>query len=800
VLSAMAHVLLQDKYQTTSHYRNQLLQDYLHSLVTMYIYLATAANYVEVLDTARDLRGWETVVYIPFLITCSLIGMFFVLALLIDVFCSNFNKLSDGDVTASRQSGLAALTLTNLLWLRHAYGSIDNDPGTCVMPPGGFAVLSLQGAHHGYGSFRRGLPKGQAWLQDLVERVASLSSRLAGAAEHVKWDDMALSFENEGWSASEMQALLDLAATVHDVPSYKTVHRVLTSHYNNPLLPATPWECLVEPAANRTKRIARSSARSVPEVAVQCSRDFMLYTPPSGKEGSLQQKLQQAAHWYGLPGTRGGHVEHRFELMRLTQLATLHHWRLAAIAQYVRGRNWKGAGDAVDEHAGSDVPGAAGVALDRMVCLSSLSARLVDNMWLRLDTMSTLIELESDDVAAAMAAGEEEIYCECLQRKATGHTEMSQLLKDLNRRAEQLHADMHLERRRWQGGWCIWLCGEVGEQLLSLVAWLNLFVLTLYATTIPCGTLEWLLLPFPFVQGGQVALVMINAGQGCNLKGVTAYFSPPVGDTVEMARHRFTGLILVLSFTGAAMWLFNKVQSKDTDGLEAGLMGVSAMLIMPRSRNFAYMMGILSLSFQALLPFGAVFLLCILCFSKLATSLFAGQQHTDSSIDYFATFGQSTRIACSIALGKDWNIIMFDITHRINFASSIVFVVYTFFVALLFQQMILAVIINMYEEVASFKSTRVHGALQAVSAGLTATQRKGLLQDFLTINLLLWDIHTAIDNLVNQSDIEFRKSLEADAIGSTSPGATAFQVNACEPASNCSQGLTSGVPQMSIST
>jgi len=160
------------------------------------------------------------------------------------------------------------------------------------------------------------------------------------------------------------------------------------------------------------------------------------------------------------------------------------------------------------------------------------------------------------------------------------------------------------------------------------------------------------------------------------------------------------------------------------------------------------MNSILADSFEALLPFLFIFAISLLSFAKLCHSLYGDLDEPGVYVhDFFLTFGSSVRTIVKLALMQDWNSIIFAISFYTSFASAILFVIFTFFFALLAEQLILGMIIRTYEHTVSCKSRRVHATLQPFFQSLDETQQEALLQDFLIINVVLWDLHTIIDTL-----------------------------------------------------
>ena len=99
--------------------------------------------------------------------------------------------------------------------------------------------------------------------------------------------------------------------------------------------PRRPWLCRNDTALQRNFLVQNAPSLAA-EVVLRIPVKEMLYTLPT-EEGMVGHRLQNVPHWYGLGSSlRQGKADTR-SLSALTQLVSLHQWRLSAITTYVRG-------------------------------------------------------------------------------------------------------------------------------------------------------------------------------------------------------------------------------------------------------------------------------------------------------------------------------------------------------------------------------------------------------------------------------------------------------------------------------
>ena len=72
------------QYQTGDYYTDQQFEDFRRCFITMWVFLSTGANYVEMVTPSLTLDG-GVFVYAVFFGCCTMVGMFFIFSLLVSL-------------------------------------------------------------------------------------------------------------------------------------------------------------------------------------------------------------------------------------------------------------------------------------------------------------------------------------------------------------------------------------------------------------------------------------------------------------------------------------------------------------------------------------------------------------------------------------------------------------------------------------------------------------------------------------------------------------------------------------------
>jgi len=185
-----------------------------------------------------------------------------------------------------------------------------------------------------------------------------------------------------------------------------------------------------------------------------------------------------------------------------------------------------------------------------------------------------------------------------------------------------------------------------------------------------------------------------------------------------------------------------------------GLLASSALLVIPHSRYFASMATLLSLSVAACMPFLATMLVIMMLFAQAFHELYVDTPTEDGP--FFSSFGQSLRTMFRLFTGESWHAIMYDIAYETNDSAKFLFMAYVFASTLLFGQLVLGIIISVYDEIVTFTTTTIYSTLVPLYGHLNTKERSRIISDFMTINCLLMDVHARIEEL---------SSTEASSVG-----------------------------------
>ena len=115
VAAAMCPVLLRGLYQSGDFYTDNQYQTFITSFNSMFIYMVTGANYIESLEEPLTHDLWF--IFLAFFVVMLIIGLFFIAAVLIEVFQSAF--LDGGMESEARIQKCAASMALFHIWSRH---------------------------------------------------------------------------------------------------------------------------------------------------------------------------------------------------------------------------------------------------------------------------------------------------------------------------------------------------------------------------------------------------------------------------------------------------------------------------------------------------------------------------------------------------------------------------------------------------------------------------------------------------------------------------------------------------------
>jgi len=466
------------------------------------------------------------------------------------------------------------------------------------------------------------------------------------------------------------------------------------------------------------------------------SRSSLLLSVPSSP-AQLHRRLRAIIAWYG--------IDNVGKTALLTQLVALHRWRMVQVWQFVCATEEKAEQNRLE--AGSDV-----LELDRMIRLVTLSSQLAVDSALRLDALLMQVSQEIADVEEAIANGDSDFTCDRLDRIAEGEVEIQKLLEDLE--AEQLSIEGAMQeamRRSGEGSVVGFACSPIAEFVCYLLAWTNVFAISLYITTLAPSNLDMWLSCYPCLQGSQVLLEIIHC------RGLINFLMSTHQPELRLRRR------LHVFFVGCSLWgMILFILREDganrlfSGNVERFILSLTCLMVFTRNPYFGQMLSQLSRSVIVCYPYLAITFITLLAFAQVCRDVY----HDSDPKGYFKDLGTSMVYMLQIWTGNGFGI-MWDQWFYTNYASALLFNAYQFFQALLFSNLVLGVIIGIFSEVEASGSARVYDALRALNLDMTEAEKEGLLADFLSINWMLLHVHSKIDALESFGEDALHHSDEA---------------------------------------
>jgi len=259
---------------------------------------------------------------------------------------------------------------------------------------------------------------------------------------------------------------------------------------------------------------------------------------------------------------------------------------------------------------------------------------------------------------------------------------------------------------------------------------------------------------FPVIYTAQIAVELVCTLHASECKAVTAVGGVR-GLWRKVARCHVrpsTVCIVALSWLGMALWLAGN------DNGRAVLSG-ACLVVFTYSRHFRSMVRTLSVALLSCLPFMATMLVIFMAFALIFIELY-GETPTING-PYFSHFGLAMIYMFRLFVGEGWYAIMYDIAYHSSLATMALFMAYVFCSTLLFGQLVLGVIISVYDEVTTFNSPMMYATLAPLYRTYNTTDQGRLVEDLVTVNYDLMGVHTLIQEL-SDSDEHLTKASSQD--------------------------------------
>jgi len=193
-------------------------------------------------------------------------------------------------------------------------------------------------------------------------------------------------------------------------------------------------------------------------------------------------------------------------------------------------------------------------------------------------------------------------------------------------------------------------------------------------------------------------------------------------------------------------WMHIYVTNGSTDAIQSSMesetyhvnlfiLSLGLVRIITSSRDFRKIVYVGSHSIVQCGPIAITLATVIICYSALACYLFQGLNvASDTGNLYFSTIGISMFTHFQLFIGEGWHDIMYGVAALSTSISMYFFISYIILVTLLFGNLFLGVIIDIYNEVEKVQSINLHETLEITFGVLSSDERRaafGLLCDLL---------------------------------------------------------------------
>ena len=234
---------------------------------------------------------------------------------------------------------------------------------------------------------------------------------------------------------------------------------------------------------------------------------------------------------------------------------------------------------------------------------------------------------------------------------------------------------------------------------------------------------------------------------------------------------RIVAVVVGVSLLGMALYFARKINNNEPVllpvRLERTFLSFTVLLVFTHSRQFSRTLHTFVMTLAAVMPYVLTMCTTAMVFGLFCVDMFAGKGivgYLDGK-EHFPDFGHSIATMFRLFVGEGWHLIFYDVAWKTSHATMFLFMAYRFFSGLLIGQLLIGVVITVYNEVteiAARNSIRVYDAVEPMVRNLRMGDRDALIEDFVYLNWRLFDVHCGIERLSKLSQLQAR-ILNADA-------------------------------------
>jgi len=290
---------------------------------------------------------------------------------------------------------------------------------------------------------------------------------------------------------------------------------------------------------------------------------------------------------------------------------------------------------------------------------------------------------------------------------------------------------------------------------LYLIGWCNIWVAAIWIARSVDGLMDDLssddmdvaLMVYTAVQGSYILFEMCKAYWRSSLKfpfSLFEYFISSKSPDMRIS-HCGSFIFIVISSAGCVMLSWDLWEANCARFLVCW----SCLLVLTRSKIFAKIVTTLSFSLNATLPYLCTMIIIMFTYAILAQDLFEETALEDDGSKLFPNFVMSCFTMWRLFIGEGWHGIMYSATDNTSSASKFFFMSYTFIATMLFGQLLVGVIISMYNDVDGIRYDRVYRIIEPLWRMCNQDEKEQLLEDLLEINWRLFGLQRQLHSVTH---------------------------------------------------
>lgn len=282
------------------------------------------------------------------------------------------------------------------------------------------------------------------------------------------------------------------------------------------------------------------------------------------------------------------------------------------------------------------------------------------------------------------------------------------------------------------------------EVCMYCLAWMNIFVFALYGSGMDEGTLDALVMVFPILHAIEIIYHIYS-------HGVVAYLAWYGDPDVTLAN---TGsAVLVLSSLVGVLNLMIAKSMGEEGNKSRFLVASSTLLVFVKDTTFSRLIHLAYLSVRQCVGVFSILLVFMSMFGMICTDLFGSTATDDNGKYFFADATSMWATMFRLFVGEGWHDIMFSASDSTTVAARFCFFVINFIMAVLISQLVVGIVIQLYQQLEKVPTVRLYHYLQPLYQNHGEKQVENVISQLRKLNWRLFDIHNMIEDLQAPTDV-----------------------------------------------